>query len=184
MLNVLAFAFALALVPGQDGFAPVRFLAGQWHGEAVGKPGKGTVERSYTWVLGGHFLHEQNTSTYAPAPGKEKGEVHVHESFLSYDSARKVLVLRQFHQEGFVNQYTLAASGPSKTLAFEQEALENVPVGWKAREKYEIVSNDEFVETFEIAARDTAWQVYSRTRFRRVPPKLDELGPPPSPAAR
>ena len=33
--------------------------------------------------------------------------MHEHWSFFSYDRARKALVLRQFHQEGFVNQYVL-----------------------------------------------------------------------------
>ena len=37
-------------------------------------------------------------------------------------------------------------------MIFESEALENVPGGWKARETYEIVSSDEFIERFEIAS--------------------------------
>lgn len=35
----------------------------------------------------------------------KKGEIHEHLSFISYDKARKLLVLRQFHVEGFVNQF-------------------------------------------------------------------------------
>lgn len=52
------------------------------------------------------------------------------------------------------------------TIVFESEALENVPRGFKARETYEIVSPDEFVETFEIASTG-AYEVYSRSRFKR-----------------
>jgi hypothetical protein len=77
-------------------------------------------------------------------------------------------VLRQFHQEGFVNQFVLVPPAGSGALIFESEALENVPKGWKARESYEIVSPDEFVETFEIASTG-AYEVYSRTRFKRRP---------------
>jgi len=51
---------------------------------------------------------------------------------------------------------------------FETEALENVPAGWKAREIYEVVSPDEFVETFELASAGGAYEVYSKARFKRV----------------
>jgi hypothetical protein len=94
--------------------------------------------------------------------------VHEHWSFFSHDRARRSLVLRQFLQEGFANQYVMAAGGRAGTLVFESEALENVPAGWKARETYEVVSLDEFVETFELASGAGPWEVYSRTRFRRA----------------
>ena len=64
-------------------------------------------------------------STYPPQ-GNSRGEVHEHWSFFSYDRARKILVLRQFHQEGFVNRYTLnqEMSKPGK-LVFESEQFES-----------------------------------------------------------
>ncbi len=155
--------------PAVDPWAPVRFLIGQWTGETEGEPGKGTVTRSYRFVLKDRFIHEQNVSTYPPQPKNEKGEVHEHWSFLSCDRARHTLVLRQFHQEGFVNQYVLQPGGAQGALVFESEALENVPAGWKARESYRVVSPDEFVETFEIASDGKTFSVYSQTRFRRRP---------------
>jgi hypothetical protein len=151
-----------------DPWLPVRFLAGEWEGEAEGQPGKGSVKRSYCFVLKDKFLHEQNVSSYPAQPRNEKGEVHEHWSFVSFDRARRLLVLRQFHQEGFVNQYVLVPGGDPGKVVFESEALENVPASWKARESYESVSPDEFVETFELAAGADPYQVYSRTRFRRV----------------
>lgn len=153
---------------GDDPWASVRFLAGEWQGQSDGQPGQGQVRRSYRFVLGEKFLHEQNVSTYPPQPKNEKGEVHEHWSLFSYDRARRLLVLRQFHQEGFVNQYVLTAGAGTDKLVFETEALENVPPTWKARESYERLSVDEFVETFELAVGGGAWEVYSRTRFKRV----------------
>src|SRR5262245_31408191 len=47
----------------------------------------------------------------------------------------------------------------------EGEALENVRSSWEARETYEVVSPDEFVETFELAMGDKPYQVYSKARF-------------------
>jgi hypothetical protein len=141
-------------------------MEGDWVGESEGEPGKGTVKRVYTFVLDKKFLNETNVSTYPPQPKNPKGEVHHHWSFFSYDRARKALVLRQFHQEGFVNQFAMVATATPNTIVFESEALENIPKGWKARETYEIVSPDEFVETFEIASTG-AYEVYSRNRFKR-----------------
>ena len=151
-----------------DAWSAVRFMVGQWKGESEGEPGKGAVQRSYRFVLGDKFLHEQNVSTYPPQPKNEKGEVHEHWSFFSHDRARHTLVLRQFHQEGFVNQYAMLPMDASGVVVFESEALENVPAGWKARETYRVVSPDEFVETFELSQDGKPYEVYSRARFKRI----------------
>jgi hypothetical protein len=133
-----------------------------------GQPGKGTVERAYRFVLGHKFLHERNVSTCPPQPKKEKGEIHEHWSFFSHDRARRILGFRQFHQEGFVNQYVMTGGGPQGTITFETEAIENIPAGGKARETYKMLSSDEFVETFELAEGDKPFEVYSTTRFKRT----------------
>ncbi len=166
----------LLLAPGTPGeqverpdvWSAVQFMVGEWKGESEGEPGKGTVKRSYRFVLGDKFLQEQNVSTYLPQPKNEKGEVHEHWSFFSNDRARNTLVLRQFHQEGFVNQYAMLPVAVGGNVVFESEALENVPPSWKARETYEVVSPDEFIETFELSQSGKPYEVYSRARFRRV----------------
>jgi len=173
-MTVLALAFWL-LAPAQappsestDPWLPVRFFVGQWTGTAEGEPGSGTVKRTYEFVLGGKYLNERNTSTYKPTAKKPAGEVHDHWSFFSHDRARRTLVLRQFHQEGFVNQYALAAGTTAAGFTFESEGFENLPAGWKARERYEKLSPDEFVETFELAPPGKEFSVYSRTHLKRV----------------
>jgi hypothetical protein len=157
--------------PRADPWAPVRMFVGDWEGTAAGKAGDGTVKRRYEFVLGERFLHEKNTSTYPPQERNKKGEVHEHWSFTSYDKARKALVLRQFHVEGFVNQFSMSAekSAPTK-LVFESDGFENFSHKWRARETYEIAGPDEFTETFELAAPDKPFEVYSTNRFRRVRP--------------
>ena len=173
LLTLAVFALLQGSAPAQapppvDPWSAIRFMVGEWTGESEGQPGKGTVKRAYRFVLGNKFLHEQNVSTYPPQPKNEKGEVHEHWSFFSHDRARHLLVLRQFHQEGFVNQFALKAENLPGKVVFESEALENVPSGWKARETYEVVSPDEFVETFELASGSGAYEVYSQARFKRV----------------
>jgi hypothetical protein len=58
----------------------------------------------------------------------------------------------------------VAADG---NVAFESEALENIPPNWKARETYQVVSPDEFIETFELSQGGKPYEVYSRARFKR-----------------
>ncbi len=150
-----------------DAWSAVRFMVGEWKGESEGEPGKGTVKRSYRFVLGDKFLHEQNVPTYPQQPKNEKGEVHGHWSFFSHDRAGRTLVPRQLHQEGFVNQYAMlpVAAG---AVVFESEALENDPPGWKACETYQVVSPDEFIETFELSQGGKPYEVSGRARFKRI----------------
>ena len=87
----------------------------------------------------------------------------------SYDQAQKKFVLRQFHGEGFVNEYTLErVTGDAKSLEFVTTRIENIPAGWRATELYRVVSSDEFVETFSLAAPGKDFEVYSETRLKRV----------------
>jgi hypothetical protein len=158
-------------VKAPDPWAPIRVFEGEWKGTSEGEPGMGTVQRSYEFVLSGRYLYERNISTYPPQERNPKGEVHHHWSFFSYDKSRKQIVLRQFHMEGFVNQYVLnpALSTP-KRLVFDSESFENFNSTWKARETYDIASPTEIVETFELAPPEKPLQVYSRNRLKRSSP--------------
>jgi len=153
-----------------DQWLPLRRFIGEWTGTASGAAGDGTVTRKYAFVMNGRFLHETSTSRYPPQEKNKSGEVHEHWGVFSYDKARKLLVLRQFHVEGFVNTYRQAgATEGHASLVFESEAFENFSNSWRARESYEFVSDDEFIETFELAAPGKPFQVYSRNHFKRVP---------------
>jgi hypothetical protein len=151
----------------EDPWAPFRFLEGEWIGKAEGEPGVGTVHRSYQFILGYRFLHERNVSAYAPKQPDTTGEVHEHWSLISFDKKRKRMVLRQFHQEGFVNQYVLdAQQSGSRRWVFVSEGFENLDPRWRARETYEVGSDNEFTETFELAEPGKDFQVYSRNSFK------------------
>lgn len=177
-MNLLLVAALLALSVAEpiaapaakpDPWGPIRFLEGEWTGVAEGQGGSGTVHRTYELVLGGRFLHEKNVSTYPPQEKNKKGEVHEHQSFFSFDRQRGVLVLRQFHQEGFVNQFVHApAAGTPAKLVFESEKFENFDNAWRARETYDVVSKDAFTETFELAPPGKPFEAYSKNTFSRV----------------
>lgn len=68
----------------------------------------------------------RNKSTYAPQEKNPKGEVHDDWGLFSQDSARKKLILRQFHIEGFVNQYVLPSENRTQ-LVFTTESMRTFP---------------------------------------------------------
>lgn len=152
-----------------DVWISFKYFVGAWQGVGEGKPGHARVERTYEFVLNSKFLSVRSKSTYEPQEKNPKGEVHEDWGLISYDSARNIHVLRQFHVEGFVNQYArdfLADDGQS--IRFVTESIENIPPGWKGRETYRILSPDEFIETFELAGPGKEFELYSESRLQRV----------------
>jgi hypothetical protein len=158
-----------SIQPRTDPFAPLRFMTGSWRGVNTGQAGEGTSERVYAFEFDETFLAVRNTAVYPPQPKNTKGETHRDTGFFSYDKARKLLVLRQFHSEGFVNQYLQdTAAGSADTVVFVTEAIENIPPGWRARESYRRTGPDTMVETFELAAAGKPFEIYSECRLTRV----------------
>lgn len=150
-----------------DPFAPLARLVGDWSGTSEGQPGKGEIERHYERILRSKFIQVRNRSVYPPQEKNPKGETHEDVGFFSFDGARKRLMLRQFHVEGFVNQYALDPSSTADRLIFVSEAIENIPAGFRARETYVFSGADAFDEVFEIAEPGRDFEVYSRSRLTR-----------------
>lgn len=151
-----------------DVWAPLRVLLGQWEGESQGEPGTGKAERTYAFALNNRFIEVRNKSVYPPQEKNKKGEMHEDVGFISYDKAAKKFALRQFHVEGFVNHYVLESiSDDGCTVVFVTMAIENIAPGWRGRETYRIVNDNEFVETFAMAGPGREFATYSETRFRR-----------------
>jgi hypothetical protein len=178
--NVLIFLFGCGLALGllgaesakpvekTDPWKPLRALIGKWEGDVNGEPGAGKAEREYVFAMNNRFIHVRNKSIYPPQEKNPKGEMHEDVGFFSYDKAAKKLMLRQFHIEGFVNQFALdSVSDDGRTIVFISTAIENIPPGWRARETYRILNENEFIETFALAEPNHDFATYSETRFRR-----------------
>jgi len=151
-----------------DNWRPLKSLVGIWEGTGNGQPGVSKIQREYRLVLNEKFIQVQNKSTYDPQPKNPKGEVHEDWGMISFDKGRKNFVLRQFHSEGFVNQYVMtSSSADGKTIVFTSESIENIPPGFRARETYKILGPDEFTEVFEIAEPGKDFEVYSESHFKR-----------------
>lgn len=151
-----------------DTVAPLARLVGRWTGTSEGQPGKGQVERQYQRVLGSKFIQVRNRSTYPPQEKNPNGETHEDIGFFSFDSGRRRIVFRQFHIEGFVNQYALEPSSTVDRVVFLSESIENIPAGFRARETYVFSGSDQFEEIFEIAEPGKDFEVYSRSRLTRL----------------
>jgi hypothetical protein len=158
----------VAVAAKPDPWKALRPLLGKWEGEVAGEPGTGKAEREYAFTLNDRFIHVANKSIYPPQEKNKKGETHEDVGFVSYDKAAKKLVLRQFHVEGFVNHYVLdSISEDGRTIVFETTAIENIMPGFRGRETYRILNDDEFVETFAMAEPGKEFATYSETRFKR-----------------
>lgn len=154
---------------GQDSiWTPFKFFIGSWNGKGEGDPGKGNYERTYQFIFNNKFIEINSKSTYPPTNKSPQGEVHKDIGYISYDKIRKTFVLRQFHIEGFVNQFILdSISTDGKTIVFTSEAIENIPTGWRAKEMYQI-HDGEFIETFELAPPDKDFEVYTKVTLKRA----------------
>lgn len=145
------------------GLQQLDFLIGKWRGTSNGEPGNGTIERECARILNERFIECRATVTYPAQEKNPKGEVHVERAIYSFDKKAKKVRLRQFHGEGFVNNYAEIAP-----LTFETVEIENIPAGWRARETYKQPSADAYEETFELSGPGKEFAVYSRSTLQRV----------------
>ena len=77
-------------------------------------------------------------------------------------------MLRQFHIEGFVNQFKLDSISPDrKTIAFITESIENIPKGFRAKETYRVISDNEMEEIFELAEPNKDFTLYTKVNLVR-----------------
>lgn len=152
-----------------DVWAPFKYFVGKWQGQGEGKNGVSKGKQEYQFVLRGKFLQVKNEARFDPQEKNPKGELHEDMGLFSYDQARKFYVFRQFHVEGFVNQYICKKIlDEGKTFIFVSEQLENLPPGFKARLTYKILNPNEFQMTFDLAAPGKDFDCYSTGFLKRV----------------
>jgi len=152
-----------------DVWAPFRFFVGAWQGQGEGKTGASKGKQSYQFVLGGKFLQVKNEARFEPQEKGKPGQVHEDLGLISYDQARECYVFRQFHVEGFVNQYICKkVLDEGKTFIFVSEQAENLPPATKARLTYMVVNPNEFQMTFDLATPGKDYECYQSGVMKRV----------------
>ncbi len=173
---VLFAALMISMVPASlsqedspDVWKPFQFFVGKWEGSGEGKSGVSRGKQEFGFVIGGQYLQVKNETVFEPQERMPKGQTHTDWGFFSYDRQRKAYVLRQFHVESFVNQYVCPApSEDGKTFIFLSEALENLPPGFKARLTYRILDDNNFEQTFDLAAPGQEMECYAKGVLTRV----------------
>jgi len=166
---LVALVIAASALAQSDPWAPLRAFEGKWEGETSGKPGKGTTAREYQFRMNGKFLFQRDKSVYQPTDPAGKPLAHEDFGVFSYDTDSKKILWRQFHSEGFVNEYALdSVSADGKTLEFVTTHIENLP-GFQAKKQYRIVSASEIEETFWLAPPGKELAVYTVAHLKRVP---------------
>lgn len=163
LLCLLFPLFSLAQLSKKDSIWLVfKPILGEWKGSGTGPDGAGTYERSYRQVLGKNYIEVRNKTVYAPNEKNKNGYTHEDVGYISYDKMRKKFVFRQFHAEGFVNQYTLdSISAGGTMLMFISESIENIPEGWRAKEVLSITT-DSLTEIFYLAQPRKDYEEYTK----------------------
>jgi hypothetical protein len=152
----------------QSVLEPFRYFVGSWEGTAKGRPGIGMVEREYGFIFHEKFLQVKGKTVYEPEDQNPEGEVHEEWGVFSYDKNRKQFVLRQINAEGIVNKYVLdTLSLDRNNIVFVTESIENFFDGWRAKETYKILGQDEFVEFFELAPPGRDFKLFSKSHLKR-----------------
>jgi hypothetical protein len=152
----------------QDIWEPFKFFVGTWDGEGEGKSGVSTVSKEFEFVLGGKYLRMITKSNFEPQEKNPKGEIHEDFGYISYDRSRKKFVFRQFHIEGFINQYIFdGISEDGKTIRWVSEEMENAPPSWKVELIYTIKDDNTIEESFNLGMPDRDFECYNLNRLKR-----------------
>lgn len=155
-LNILIVLIAMisGVAFGQNNpFDRLDFLIGEWTGTGSGFGNeKSKIESEFNYVMNGKYIEVLNDSKFDPTESKPDGEHHIDKGIISYDKSRKVIVFRQFHIEGYINQYVLNDSLSNDTvLVFETEIIENFPPGGKARWTIKKVGTKQIETIFDVS---------------------------------
>ncbi len=145
------------------------YFVGNWESEVTGKAGLGKGIREYEFIMGDNFLFVKNKATFEPQEKNPEGEIHEDWGLFSFDNGRGILILRQFHIEGFVNQYVIdTLASDDSTLVFNTEIIENAPPGMRARLTIRTRSTNEFLESFELAFPGKDFGICIENRWIRI----------------
>ena len=164
----IIFVISTSALAQSDPWAALHIFEGKWVGATSGKPGKGSTSREYRLELNGKFLYQRDRSVYRTEGASAKPLIHEDIGFFSFDTEKRRIIWRQFHSEGYVNEYVLnSVSDDGKSLEFVTTRIENLP-GFRAKKIYRVLSADEIEETFLLAPPGKDFEPYTVSRLKRT----------------
>jgi len=176
---LLMMTFGESAMSQDDHFKPLGFILGEWSGTGTGFGNqKSTVQSSFRFSLNRSFIEVVNESEFEPTEKNPTGEKRKDQGFISFDKARKTFVFRQFHGEGFVNQYILNPSlSNDSLLVFDSEIIENFVPGGKARWTLKKISETELETAFYLSLPGEELVCYGTNRVSKNPTEFAQMTP-------
>ena len=169
-LLILVFLMLCGNVFGQNNvFEQFDYLLGNWAGTGSGFGNETSkIESEFKSIMKGKYIEVMNDSKFKPTEKKPEGEHHIDKGIISFDKVRKLIVFRQFHIEGYVNQYTLNDSLSSDTvLVFETETIENFMPGGKAKWTIKKIAENQIETIFEVSFPGKEYTCYGRNKLTK-----------------
>ena len=150
-------------------FERFAFLFGEWTGTGSGFGNtRSKIQSEFKVIMNGKYIQIKNYTESEPNKSKPKGDKHTDWGILSFDKKRKKVIYRQFHSEGYVNQYVLNDSLSTDTkLIFETETIENFVEAGKARWTIRKHGDKEIEIKFDVSVPGKESAYYNTHRLRK-----------------
>lgn len=170
-LLIIGLVLTFGLSFGQSNpFDRLNFIMGEWSGNGSGFGNEESkIESVFQFVMGGKYIEVKNESIFEPTKKKPGGEYHIDKGFISYDKSRKIIVFRQFNNEGYINQYLLNDTlSNDSLLIFETELIENFVPDGKVRWTIKKISKNQIETTFEVSLANNEYSCFGvNTLFKK-----------------
>lgn len=119
-------------------------------------------------MMNKQFIQVKHRSVFEPTEKEPEGEIHEDVGIISFDKGRKVYVFRQYHIEGFYNEYVLNESlSNEKTIVFETEKIENFVPGGRARFTINVKSDSEIETLFDVGFPGKEMSCFGKNQLRK-----------------
>jgi len=174
MFQRLLFLAALIIIMisahAQQPLSRFENLIGRWEGTGTGF-GNSTsvVTAEYIWILNKQFLEVKHHAEFEPTDQNAEGEVHDDLGIISFNKERNVVVFRQYHNEGYFNEYVLNDSLSSPTqLIFESERIENFVPGGRAQFTINVQGTDKIQTVFDVGFPGREMACFGTNELKKV----------------
>ncbi|MCK3682604.1 hypothetical protein [Maribellus sp. YY47] len=167
-IAIAALIFSVSL-QAQNPLEKLESLIGKWEGTGEGfGNSKSNISAEYNWLMDRKFIEVKHHSAFAPTAQNSKGEIHDDWGMISFNKERSVVVFRQYHSEGFFNEYILnTAESNDSTLVFETERIENFVPGGRARFTIRLKAENEIETVFDVGFPGKELACFGTNRMKK-----------------
>jgi hypothetical protein len=164
ILSILSMVSSGKVNAQESGLERFEFLIGHYAGTGEGfSSGQSRIQSSFEYVMDKKYIKVTNHSVFEPNEENPEGSMHEDWGIISYDRNRKAYVFRQFHSEGYVNQYVLNDSlSNDTTFIFESEDIENFVEGGTARFTIHKHKKGKIETVFDVSFPGRGYTCYGR----------------------